>query len=162
MTEKELLALGKREAQFRLDAANEALRECLVQQHEQRVRARAAEADNRMLDEAIDGLIADRDYFEAVAREAEDKLERRDYLWENAEVFDKLYQMVEQAEADRDKLVARVKEYEEAFIQLAIPYEAILADKESAKWIHPDIWGAIGKGMAMARAALRLTEEAEG
>lgn len=42
----------------------------------------------------------------------------------------------------------------EALTQAAIPYEAILMDSESRRWIAPAVWGAMENAVAAARAAL--------
>lgn len=91
-------------------------------------RAEVAEADNRDLDAAIDGLIADRDYFEGVAREAE---------------------------AECDKLAARMKELETVGQEMLDMIESV--DYEPAGYDA----GPSNDDLNRWHAALRPTEEAE-
>jgi hypothetical protein len=42
----------------------------------------------------------------------------------------------------------------EALAKAAIPYEALLMDVESRKWIAPEVWTAIETAVTAARAAL--------
>lgn len=50
--------------------------------------------------------------------------------------------------AERDAL-------REALVKCAIPYEGLLMDKESRKWIAPPIWGDIESAAQDIRAILR-------
>ncbi len=49
---------------------------------------------------------------------------------------------------------AQVTELEKALVMCAIPYEAILADKPSRKWIAPSIWKDMTMAVGTARAVL--------
>lgn len=51
-------------------------------------------------------------------------------------------------------LQAEVKGLREALIAAVIPYEALLIDSESRKWIAPEVWAAIENAVAALRAAL--------
>mgnify|MGYP007001732573 CR=1 FL=1 len=42
----------------------------------------------------------------------------------------------------------------EALVKCTVPYEALLADSESRKWIAPTIWRDIEDGVRAARAEL--------
>ena len=48
----------------------------------------------------------------------------------------------------------RVEELEAALVNCAIPYEAILMDAGSQKWIAPEIWQAMTDACVKARAIL--------
>lgn len=52
----------------------------------------------------------------------------------------------------------------EATVNLVIPYEALLVDPESRKWIAPEVWTAIQQGVAALREALNpeLAQRKEG
>ena len=44
-----------------------------------------------------------------------------------------------------------------ALVECALPYEALLLDQESRKWIAPTVWKAIETAVAASRAALAGT-----
>lgn len=46
----------------------------------------------------------------------------------------------------------------EALALCAIPYEALLMDRESRKWIAPEVWSDIERAVIAARAALAAVE----
>jgi hypothetical protein len=62
-----------------------------------------------------------------------------------------------------DPIATRVSDTEqrlrEALAQAAIPYEALLMDAESRRWIAPRVWSAIETTVAAARAALQPEQE---
>ena len=62
---------------------------------------------------------------------------------------------------ERDQLLAEVTRLREALVQAAIPYEALLMDAESRKWIAPEIWTAIVTAVTATRAALSGKKEGE-
>lgn len=51
-------------------------------------------------------------------------------------------------------LVDRVWELREAAVKLVLPYEALLVDNESRRWLAPTLWAAIEEGVKAVRAAL--------
>ena len=57
--------------------------------------------------------------------------------------------------ADRDVL-------RRALVECALPYEALLADTESRKWIAPSVWEAMERAVVIARAALLRPAATEG
>lgn len=61
--------------------------------------------------------------------------------------------------ADQD---ARIAQLEAALLLCAIPYEALLMDSASRKWIAPAVWTAIEKAVAAIRAALPASPVTEG
>jgi hypothetical protein len=63
---------------------------------------------------------------------------------------------------ERDALLAEVGRLREALAKAAIPYEAILMDGESRRWIAPEVWAAIETAVMDARAALSGKKEGEG
>ena len=58
-----------------------------------------------------------------------------------------------------DNLERGVKRLRKAVTLCAIPYEALLADSESRKWIAPEVWAAIENAVAALREALANTGE---
>ena len=55
----------------------------------------------------------------------------------------------------------RVAALEAAAVLLAIPYEGLLADGESRRWIAPALWTAIEEGIKATRSALAAMEKGE-
>jgi hypothetical protein len=55
-------------------------------------------------------------------------------------------------------LLAELAQLREALVQAAIPYEALLTDAESRKWIAPEIWSAIESAVKDARALMSKLE----
>lgn len=47
-----------------------------------------------------------------------------------------------------------VREYREALTKAAIPYEGLLMDRESRKWIAPTVWKAIEDAVVAIRKSL--------
>ena len=69
-----------------------------------------------------------------------------------------------EAEANAKLIVAAVNSYDAlraAAVAAAIPYEALLMDNESRKWIAlaPEVWSAIEKAVEQLRAALHPQPE---
>ena len=50
----------------------------------------------------------------------------------------------------------------EAAVKLVLPYEGLLADSESRRWIAPTLWTAIEEGVKAVRAALTQPGESAG
>lgn len=48
--------------------------------------------------------------------------------------------------------VERIAQLKAALVKCAIPYEALLADKASRKWIAPRVWAAMEAAVLEARA----------
>ncbi len=82
--------------------------------------------------------------------EPEDNSFNRDWSW----VADELHNAYMQGVNERDQLLAEVARLRKVLVQMAIPYEALLMDAESRKWIAPTVWSAIEAAVTAARAAL--------
>ncbi|HTG95763.1 MAG TPA: hypothetical protein VL866_24395 [Pyrinomonadaceae bacterium] len=72
--------------------------------------------------------------------------------WENIHLFQQ--SPIATTVNERDALLAEVGRLREALVKAAIPYEALLADAESRKWIAPEVWAAIEAAVIESRAAL--------
>lgn len=114
-------------------------------------RAEVAEADNRDLDAAIDGLIADRDYFEGVAKRARES----EHAYAIA-CYDRKKLLIENG-----KLAARVEEAHEALLLMiaALRTQARLALQMGGEIA---VWEGNSKAYDTARIALHPTKEEEG
>lgn len=61
----------------------------------------------------------------------------------------------QEARTEIDTLKRRVDTLEKALVVSAIPYEALLLDAESRKWIAPEVWNAIEQAVTAIRATLQ-------
>lgn len=67
-----------------------------------------------------------------------------------------------EAEANANLIITAVNSYDAlraAATAAAIPYEALLIDSESRKWIAPEVWTAIESAVTQLRAALHPQPE---
>ena len=53
-----------------------------------------------------------------------------------------------------EHLAAQVERLQRALVECAVPYEALLLDGGSRKWIAPEVWTAIENAVIGVRAAL--------
>jgi hypothetical protein len=63
-------------------------------------------------------------------------------------------QLIVTAVNERDALLSEVAQLRDALASAAIPYEALLMDAESRRWIAPEVWSAIEDAQVKARIAL--------
>lgn len=56
------------------------------------------------------------------------------------------------------RLIAAAPTMLDAMVSAALPYEALLIDAESRKWIAPEVWSAIESSVSKIRAALALVD----
>jgi hypothetical protein len=68
--------------------------------------------------------------------------------------FESEHELLTKVVAERNELREEVGRLREALVKAAIPYEALLADAESRKWIAPEVWAAIEAAVIESRAAL--------
>lgn len=57
-------------------------------------------------------------------------------------------------DAELERLRTELAMLKVAVVRLAIPYEALLLDRKSRKWIEPTIWQDITEGVYAAREAI--------
>ena len=72
-----------------------------------------------------------------------------------ARIYSQKYVAADPAPSDTEQRLR------EALAQAALPYEALLVDAASRKWIAPEIWSAIETAVTAARAALQPKAEQE-
>ena len=60
-----------------------------------------------------------------------------------------------------EKRDAQIKVLRKALAEAALPYEAILMDQPSQKWIAPSVWTAIQEAVSKVRAALAAEPQGE-
>lgn len=46
------------------------------------------------------------------------------------------------------------REFRRALVETAIPYEALLTDAQSRKWIAPEVWASVEQAVKAARSAI--------
>jgi len=59
-------------------------------------------------------------------------------------------------DADKRWLIDEVKRLRKVVVALACPYEALLLDEKSRRWLAPTLWAAIEEGVAAARDATAM------